>query len=160
MKTWEELLTESDKHAQQSKPEKLAIIDILYDSPNIPVSTIFETFKAHYKDISVRQVRYYIESLIEDKLIFESNDGGTEKLYCIINPADNLVSPISAHQSYLLIIVAAIYVYTQAIGTLLLVLGVILSITVHQLEYQYSLKDYSNFIKFKIINHFNDNKSP
>lgn len=159
MKTWEELLTESKKHAQQSKPEKLAIIDILVDNPS-SISDIHNSFISNYNsDISQNQIRYNVKSLIEDNLISERSGNKNEKIYYIIDPTDNLVSPISKYQAYLLLVITLMYLYTQYIGLFLLFSGIVLSITLHQLEYQYSLKDYSNYIKFKVLNRFIIDKS-
>ena len=155
MKTkWENIKIESERNAQRSKPEILAIREILEEKSNLTISNIAEILKRDYtEEVSDRQIRYAV-NLMEANKIITSTLKGTEKSYELVDPFENIVSPISINEAFLSVGGLLLYLKLQDTLSGAFFLGIIITLAFRQFEYANSVNDYTKYVR-KIIQKFN-----
>lgn len=83
MKTWEQLTTQSEVHALLSKPELLAIAEILYSENSQTFNSILSEYsKSFSPEITERQLYYNLNILIKSNIISTEGENG-KKIYTL-----------------------------------------------------------------------------
>lgn len=143
--TWDELLKKSESYSKLSKPEVLAVMDILKDSEELPFQNIFDTFTKNYQpDTNQRQLRYILSIMEENKLISKTSEG-----YSLNNRnITSSKSPISINESILLALSLIPVLITWNAIAFSLFTGIVLSISLHQIEYALSQRKKPKIDKF------------
>jgi len=148
MKTkWENIKIESERNSQRSKPEILAIREILEDKSNLTIASISEILKRDYteEEVSDRQIRYAI-NLMETNKMVKSVLNGTEKSYSLVDPFENIVSPISINEALLSVGGLLLYFKLQDTMSLAFFLGIMITLMFRQFEYANSIIDYKKYL--------------
>lgn len=70
---WQNFITQSEIHASQSKPEYLAIVDILKPQESLKFTQILDDLHLYTPEITERQLRYILKSMVESNLIVEES---------------------------------------------------------------------------------------
>lgn len=149
---WETLLKKSELYAQKSKPEVLAILEILSEENPLSFSDICDSFKEYFpnSDINQRRLRYTLTLMMENKIIYQDED----KLYNMVDINEKKKLQLQKSHAFLLITgVVMVFIFFNkdfymniAIGFLS---GIALFIVVIQIEYYFFIenkeKDLINF---------------
>lgn len=135
---WNTLIEKSESYSKLSKPEILAVIDILKDYEELPFQTLHDIFiKSYNPDLNPRQFRYILDTMEENKLIIKNIDGyslnGTE--------ATPYKPPISIYEAVLLTVSLIPVFITWHMLTFGLFIGILICIILHQIEHALSIKN-------------------
>lgn len=135
--TWGNLIQKSESYSKLSKPEILAVIDILKDYEELPLQELHDIFIKNYKpDLNPRQLRYILTTMEENELIIKNTDGyslnGTD-----ITPYK---PPISMYEAVLLTISLIPLFLTWSMLAFGLFVGILISIVLHQIEHAFSVR--------------------
>jgi len=149
MNTWKELISQSEIHNKFSKPESLAIIEIMSDS-GIPLSTsqIHEKFKENYQnDITRRQISYCIELMEENHLMENVSANNKEKQYSLIDIKETWRNPTTKPQATILIISVVIFLIHKSDITFGVLIGMLSFIIMIQIEYEFFIRRKQKYLR-------------
>lgn len=133
--SWNTLIEKSESYSKLSKPENLAILDILKDHDELTIPEIHDLFtKNYHPNITQRQIRYILSTMEENNLINKNFEGYS------INGLDvsPVKSPISMYEAILLSLSITSVVITWNIMAFGLFIGLLVCILLHQIEYALS----------------------
>jgi hypothetical protein len=98
---WDELNQKADDAIKQSKPEFLAIVEILKEEDGITVNQIFDKFNKNYStDFEKRQIRYSLKVMEDYKMIRNELDKHTAEKFFYLVYTPGYVSANSAGRSF------------------------------------------------------------
>lgn len=133
VKTWKDFVENSDKHASLAKPENLIIIDLLSSQESLAFDDLLTSIHTYNSEISVRQMRYILGTMLENKIIYEED----EKYY-LSSSLNDKKSPVSSLQFLSLISSLILYLYMGNIIILFFSFGMIFILLIQQLQYMLS----------------------
>lgn len=158
MKTWQDLTTQSEIHDKLSKPEVLAIIDILSENDSLSISEIHECFRKRYNsEITRRQIAYSLELMEENNIIENGDSENKEKIYSLIDVKEKIKVQITKPQVVFSIISAIVFIIDRSFFSIGFFLGVIIFVLLVHIEYVIFIRKnrniYVNFANFNDKNH-------
>ncbi len=149
MKTWQELVLKSEEHDRLSKPEALAIIDILSDSKDsLTISQIHEKYTKNYQnEITRRQISYCINLMEENGILENGNISDKEKQYSLIDAKEKWRNPITKYHAFILLLSIVFFAYNKNEFSFGILAGALAFIFVIQIEYEFSTRKKHKYLK-------------
>ncbi len=148
MKTWQELKSKSEEHDRLSKPEALAIIDILSESKDsLTISQIHDKFTKNYQnEITRRQISYCIDLMEENGILENGSISDKEKQYSLVDIKEKWRNQITNFQVIIMGIVVFVSIMNQNPFSWGLLAGVMLFIIIIEVEYTFFIWNKQKFL--------------
>jgi hypothetical protein len=147
MKSWEQLTTQSEVHALLSKPELLAIAEILYSENSQTFDSILNEYsKSFSSEITPRQLYYNLNILIKNNIISTEGENG-KKIYTL-NKIEKTTYAFSYTTSILLLL--SIFNLLFSFSTLNIIVVLLFTIALVSTHFEYSYRFLKNN-KFQLL---------
>jgi len=145
--SWDSLIQKSESYAKLSKPEVLAVIEVLKNNPELTLLEIHNIFnQTYHNDITQRQMRYILDMMQNNEIINRNDD----LTYYLNEEEIHYKSPISLYESLFLAFSFVPFLITGNIILLGIFIGIMLAIVLHHVEYTLSLRKKSAIDKITI----------
>lgn len=159
---WKTLLHHSQINNSKSKPEVLAIIELLSKKGKLTISDLEESFIECYNNpIPQRKLRTTLNSMVENNLISAKTKDGSS-LYYIDESTRSIPTPTPYSQLFLMVFLLTSYFYTLNFNLILILMGTLLSILINLVTYFIATRNgVIYYLKLQnITTHFTKSNTP